>query len=487
MAGASFSSVIAGSSVVAGRERSHAGPIQVFRREPALASSQRIFANIPAAPQPIGFFEVHAENYMGAGGPPHAQLGALRERYALSLHGVGLSIGSTQPLDRDHLARLKLLCDRYAPDSFFEHLAWSSHDGVYFNDLLPLPYSRRTLARVSEHIDTVQTALGREMLLENPSTYVAIAESTIAEVDFLAEVSKRTGCGLLLDVNNVFVSAHNQGTPALSYLESFPFERVREIHLGGHHQEIDDAGTSLLIDAHGTPVADAVWTLYRHVGGGAQRARTDFDRVGQRGSGLVDVARPGGGGGTHSCRRIARLGGVRGAMLAPFESSFAQALLDPERPVPRGISPARRFSVYRNNVVAGLVKALASRFPAVERIVGEEFFAAMARAFVVARPPRSAVLASYGEEFADFIAAFAPAREPRLSRGRRPDRGCAHARLSCRRRHAGEYGGVRGARCQCHRRSSGHAAPVGRNRPLGASDRHHLGDELRRASAFAYR
>jgi hypothetical protein len=223
------------------------------------------FRDILAVPQPIGFFEVHAENYMGAGGPPHAQLTALRERYALSLHGVGLSIGSTRPLDRDHLARLKMLCDRYEPESFSEHLAWSSHDGVYFNDLLPLPYSRRTLARVSEHIDAVQTALGREMLLENPSTYVAIAESTIAEVDFLAEISERTGCGLLLDVNNVFVSAHNQGTPAMSYLDTFPLDRVREIHLGGHHQEIDDAGGSLLIDAHGTWVADAVWTLYWHV------------------------------------------------------------------------------------------------------------------------------------------------------------------------------------------------------------------------------
>ena len=128
------------------------------------------FKDIVAAPQPVGFFEVHAENYMGAGGPPHAQLGALRERYALSIHGVGLSIGSMQPLDRDHLARLKVLCDRYQPESFSEHLAWSSHDGVYFNDLLPLPYTANTLARVAEHIDEVQTALGRTMLLENPST-----------------------------------------------------------------------------------------------------------------------------------------------------------------------------------------------------------------------------------------------------------------------------------------------------------------------------
>jgi uncharacterized protein (UPF0276 family) len=223
------------------------------------------FRDIIAAAQPIGFFEVHAENYMGAGGSPHVQLAALRERYALSVHGVGLSIGSMQPLDRDHLARLKVLCDRYEPESFSEHLAWSSHGGVYFNDLLPLPYTRQTLARVAEHIDEVQTALGRMMLLENPSTYLGLAESTIPEVDFLAELSERSGCALLLDVNNVFVSAKNHGVEPLSYLDSFPFDRVKEIHLGGHDEEVDDAGAPLLIDSHGSPVAKAVWALYAQV------------------------------------------------------------------------------------------------------------------------------------------------------------------------------------------------------------------------------
>jgi len=223
------------------------------------------FRDILAAAQPIGFFEVHAENYMGAGGPPHAQLGALRERYALSVHGVGLSIGSMQPLDSDHLARLKVLCNRYKPESFSEHLAWSSHDGVYFNDLLPLPYTRQTLMRVAEHIDEVQTTLGRTMLLENPSNYIGIAESTIPEVDFLTEEAKRTGCGLLLDVNNVFVSAKNQGTDPLVYLEAFPLDRVREVHLGGHDEELDDAGGPLLIDTHASSVADAVWTLYAYL------------------------------------------------------------------------------------------------------------------------------------------------------------------------------------------------------------------------------
>ena len=223
------------------------------------------FKDIIAAPQPLGFFEVHAENYMGAGGPPHAQLGALRERYALSIHGVGLSIGSIEPLDRRHLARLKALCDRYEPESFSEHLAWSSHDGVYFNDLLPLPYTSNTLARVAQHIDEVQSVLGRTMLLENPSSYIRLADSTIPEVDFLAEISRRTGCGLLLDINNVFVSARNHDTASLAYLEKFPLDRVKEIHLGGHHEDIDDAGAPLLIDDHGSPVADAVWTLYQHV------------------------------------------------------------------------------------------------------------------------------------------------------------------------------------------------------------------------------
>jgi uncharacterized protein len=223
------------------------------------------FRDILAAAQPIGFFEVHAENYMGAGGPPHAQLGALRERHALSVHGVGLSIGSMRPLDRAHLARLKTLCDSYQPESFSEHLAWSSHGEVYFNDLLPLPYTSQTLARVVEHVDEVQTVLGRQMLLENPSTYLRFAETTIPEVDFLAEVASRTGCGLLLDINNVFVSSRNHGTEPLPYLDSFPLDTVKEIHLGGHHEEADDAGAPLLIDSHGSPVADVVWTLYAHV------------------------------------------------------------------------------------------------------------------------------------------------------------------------------------------------------------------------------
>jgi uncharacterized protein (UPF0276 family) len=223
------------------------------------------FGAIDAAPQPVGFFEIHAENYMGAGGPPHAKLRRLREDYALSVHGVGLSIGSMQALDRDHLARLKSLCDRYEPESFSEHLAWSSHDSIFLNDLLPLPYTEITLARVAEHVDEVQNVLKRRMLLENPSTYLIFEESCISEVDFLREMVRRAGCGLLLDVNNIFVSASNHALDPHDYLASFPLASVGEIHLGGHAATTDDSGAPLLIDSHDAPVADPVWALYEHV------------------------------------------------------------------------------------------------------------------------------------------------------------------------------------------------------------------------------
>lgn len=223
------------------------------------------FDGLLADPGPIGFIEVHAENYMGDGGLPHQQLANLHERFALSVHGVALSIGAEGPLDRAHLARLRRLCDRYRPESFSEHLAWSSHGGAYLNDLLPLPYTAATLARICDHIAEVQDTLGRRMLLENPATYVAFTESVIAETDFLAEVVRRTGCGLLLDVNNVFVSSTNHGANSNAYLAAFPLEHVGEIHLAGHADSVDDSGAPLLIDAHGSPVADPVWALFEDV------------------------------------------------------------------------------------------------------------------------------------------------------------------------------------------------------------------------------
>lgn len=228
---------------------------------PGVGYKAQHFQDITRDPGPVAWLEVHAENYMGDGGRPLAQLEALAERFAISIHGVGLSIGGEAPLDAQHLARLRRLCDRMNPASFSEHLAWSTHDVGFLNDLLPLPYTQATVARVSEHIDQVQEALGRRMLLENPSSYLAFAESDMEETAFLAEVSRRTGCGLLLDVNNVFVSAVNLGLSPQAYIDAFPVDKVGEIHLGGHDEDSDDQGRPLLIDSHGQPVADPVWTL----------------------------------------------------------------------------------------------------------------------------------------------------------------------------------------------------------------------------------
>ncbi|MBV4459920.1 DUF692 domain-containing protein [Pseudomonas sp. COR58] len=211
----------------------------------------------------IGFFEVHAENHMVAGGPFHHFLGLIRERHPLSLHGVGLSIGGEGPLDTRHLQRLAALIERYQPHAFSEHLAWSSHGPVFLNDLLPLAYDTPTLNRVCDHIDQVQNTLKRPMLLENPATYLAFRRSTFDEADFLHEIIRRSGCGLLLDVNNVYVSCINHRRDPLAYLEALPLHAVGEIHLAGFAEDADSLGDRLLIDDHGAPVDQAVWALYR--------------------------------------------------------------------------------------------------------------------------------------------------------------------------------------------------------------------------------
>jgi uncharacterized protein (UPF0276 family) len=247
--------------------------------QPGVGYKPQHLQGILNAPGTVTWLEIHAENYMGAGGRPLAQLRLLAERFAISVHGVGLSIGGDSALDRDHLARLKTLCDWLNPASFSEHLAWSTHDGAYFNDLLPLPYTPATLNRVVEHIDVIQSVLGRRMLLENPSSYLAFEASSMAEVDFLAEIGRRSGCGLLLDVNNVHISAVNQATTALDYLRAFPLDLVGEIHLGGHEEDLDDHAAPLLIDSHSMPVAPPVWELYAQLIalGGARPTLIEWD------------------------------------------------------------------------------------------------------------------------------------------------------------------------------------------------------------------
>ena len=231
---------------------------------PGVGYKPQHFAQITEDAGSVKWLEIHAENYMGDGGRPLAQLRHLRERFPISVHGVGLSIGGEGPLDRDHLARLRHLVDWLDPAVFSEHLAWSTHEGSFFNDLLPLPYTNSTLTRVADHIDELQDALGRPMMLENPSSYLKFDESTWSEPDFLREVSARTGCGLLLDVNNVFVSATNLEYDPRAYIDAYPLEKVGEIHLGGHDEDEDDHGKPLLIDSHGAEVVDPVWALLDH-------------------------------------------------------------------------------------------------------------------------------------------------------------------------------------------------------------------------------
>lgn len=212
----------------------------------------------------LSFFEVHAENYMAEGGAHHRYIEAIAERYRLSFHGVGMSLGSSEGLDTDHLVRFRQLAERYSPWMISEHLAWSRQGGVYLNDLLPLPLNPETLAIVADNVARMQDAVGQQILVENPSAYLAFKSSDIPEVEYLSALAERTGCGLLLDVNNVYVSAMNMDWDAQLYLDSVPSCLVGEIHLAGHLlKHVDDR--PLRIDDHGSQVCDDVWNLYEQL------------------------------------------------------------------------------------------------------------------------------------------------------------------------------------------------------------------------------
>lgn len=210
------------------------------------------------------WFEVHPENYMSAGGPRLAWLSAIRERHPISLHGVGLSLAGDADPDPAHLAALKRLVDRFQPFVVSEHLAWSVHDGVYHPDLLPFPRTRAALDRVCANVGRMQEVLGRQVLVENPSLYLTLPGHELEETAFLAALARRTGCGLLVDVNNVHVSASNLGFDPVAYLDALPADAIGEIHLAGHAED-EALGAALLIDTHGAPIAPQVWALYRQL------------------------------------------------------------------------------------------------------------------------------------------------------------------------------------------------------------------------------
>ena len=220
---------------------------------------QQILSECPR----IGFFEIHAENYLSKGGPALYYLDKIREHYPITVHGVGMSIGGEHPINAEHLKRVTQLVDRVEPQIFSEHLAWSSHETTFLNDLLPVAYDQSTLARVCEHIDKVQSYMKRKILIENPSTYFEFNRSEMSETTFLAELSDRTGCGLLLDVNNVEVSCFNHGQNPIDYLNAFPVDKVGQIHLAGHTID-NNLVVPLKIDSHDQPVSTDVWSLYQH-------------------------------------------------------------------------------------------------------------------------------------------------------------------------------------------------------------------------------
>jgi uncharacterized protein len=220
----------------------------------------RHVAEVMASPPPVGWFEVHAENYM-EGGRAIRDLERIRRDYPVAVHGVGLSLGTATGVDERHLLRLKSLIDRIRPHLVSEHLSWSVTGGAYLNHLLPLPYDEGTLAAICDNVDRAQDRLGRSLLIENPSGYLRFRHSSISEAEFLGELARRTGCGILCDVNNLYVSAHNLDLDPHAYLEALPADRVGEIHLAGHSANDADS-RRILIDDHGGPVGDAVWDLY---------------------------------------------------------------------------------------------------------------------------------------------------------------------------------------------------------------------------------
>ncbi len=222
--------------------------------------SEHMLQIIESQPE-LAFFEVHAENFMTAGGNHMRFLDAIVETYPLSVHGVGMSLGSAEGIDQNHLKKFKQVVERYQPWLVSEHLAWSVHSGHYLNDLLPLPLNKTTLGIVADNISRMQDSIGKQILVENPSTYVSFQATDIPEPEYLTMLAEKTDCGILLDVNNVYVSARNNDFDARSYLADIPADLVGEIHLAGHLVK-DIEGAEIRIDDHGREVAPDVWSLY---------------------------------------------------------------------------------------------------------------------------------------------------------------------------------------------------------------------------------
>lgn len=368
-------------------------------------------------PQSLDFFEIHAENYMNLGGANRHFLAKIRENYAVSLHGVGLSLGAPTPLDPERLKKLVEVAQFCAPALISEHLAWCDFAGAVFPDLLPLPYDDAGLAMTAQKIEQVQQALGRKILIENPASYLRFCGDFHAETDFLAALAQKTGCGLLLDVNNIYVSATNHGFDAAAYLADFPVHRVEEIHLAGFSRAQDSTG-EFLIDSHGAPVDPAVWALYRQCleQGGPKPSLLEWDNCLPPWPVLL--------GEMAIARAIAEE--IPSPLAAPvkerrpttpdptaapqtWSQDFAAALRDPEQDIPtflRAGDLEKRFAVHRNNWVVAAREALKVNFPILLDMLGDEAFAGAAAEFARKYPPKTPILGEYGAEFPAFLEEF---------------------------------------------------------------------------------
>jgi uncharacterized protein (UPF0276 family) len=353
----------------------------------------------------VDFFEVHPENFILDRGRLEV-LAHIRDDYPLSLHGVGLSLGSYGGLDRKHVAALKDLVDRLDPFLVSDHLSWSTANGVFLNDLLPLPYTRESLSVFACNVDHIQTALKRQILIENPSAYIQFNGNDFDEPEFLRQLVAKTGCGLLLDVNNVFVSANNLGFDAGTYLRAFPIAHVREIHVAGHHRK-DLDGASILIDDHGSSVSAPVWKLYGDAIVSADSAATliEWDsNIPPLEQLLAERAKA-----LHIARGSKMP--VSARSLAQLQSEMARALISVEPPESNlNIGHTGHLSVYRNNVRESLIAALSLVYRGVEQLVGEPFFRQTALRFIEINPPREPLLAAYGGEFPEFLESLSSCR-----------------------------------------------------------------------------
>ena len=377
------------------------------------------YAEAISDPAAGAWFEIHPENYMCDGGPRHAALAMVRDRHPLSFHGVGLSLAGDEALDETHLARLRRLVDRYEPFLVSEHLAWSRRAGAYRPDLLPFPRTHVALARIARNIDRTQEVLGRHILIENPSLYLALEGHDYSEVDFLADLCSRTGCGLVLDVNNVHVSANNLGYSADVYLDAIPGSLIGELHLAGHAPD-PSVGEGLLIDTHGAPVDQLVWRLYRRLINRIGLRPTLIERddnipiyadLAAERDAAAAILSPCTGG-----RRCSRMRNIPSSTHSTLRS---QATWPPSLPGCK--QPAFGLGVYRNTIASAAIDALAATFATVLLMVGEEWFRAAAREFARAHPPTDPALIGYGADFPQWLADFPPAADaPYLGRHRAP-------------------------------------------------------------------